>query len=67
MTRKRPPSLSELLADPTIRAMMESDDVTPEEVRRLFEGITQSKRLVRDQTEQVCSPEAPGFWRAKSS
>jgi hypothetical protein len=66
-TRRRPPSLSELLAAPTIRPMMESDRVTPEEVRRLFEGITRSMRLVRDQTEQVCSPEAQGFWRAKWS
>ena len=56
MTRKRLPLLAELLEDPVIRAMMDSDHVTSEDVQRLFENLTRSKSASPDSTEESYSP-----------
>ena len=67
MTRKRPPILAELLEDPVIRAMMDSDHVTPDDVRRLFENLTRAKSPALDTRKEVHAPKNQTRRRPKCS
>jgi hypothetical protein len=55
MTRKAP-TLSELLGDPVIQSMMESDGVEPDEIRRLFEALMNPRPPRANSVKETCSP-----------
>lgn len=45
MDRHTPPTLSELLEDPIILAVMARDGVSQDNVRQLFERVSRNRRL----------------------
>jgi hypothetical protein len=50
------PTLSELLSDPVVQSMMESDGVEPEEIRRLFRALINSRPPRANSLKEPRSP-----------